>query len=196
MDPASTLGSLFAAFGLSAAAGLNAWIPLLALSLGGRLGWLDLGESFEFLNSAPALGAIGACLVLDFVGDKVAGVDHLLHAAGAVVHPVAGAILFAAQTGVVGELDPTLALVLGAVVSGGVHAERSAIRPLSTTTTAGLANPVLSLVEDAGSLTLTVVAFLLPVLALILVIGLLVCGVLAWRALRGRALPVRPADDP
>lgn len=186
MDPASSLASVFAAFGLSAAAGLNAWIPLLAVSLGGRFGWLDLGESYQFLSSTPALGVVGACLVLDFVGDKVAGVDHVLHAAGAVIQPVAGAILFAAQTGVVAELDPTLALVLGALVSGSVHAERSALRPLSTTGTAGLANPVLSAVEDAGSATLTLVAFLVPVLALVLAVGLLACGLVAWRRLRRR----------
>lgn len=186
MDPVSTAGSVFAALGLSAAAGLNAWVPLLAVAVGGRLGWLDLGASYDFLQSTPAVGAIGAFLALDFVGDKVAGVDHLLHAAGAVIHPVAGAILFAAQTGVVGDLDPTLALVLGAIVAGSVHAERSAIRPLSTTGTGGLANPVLSLLEDVGSVGLTAIAFILPVLAVVLVVGLLACGLVGWRALRRR----------
>ena len=187
MDPASAAGALFAAFGLSGAAGLNAWIPLLAVSLGGRWGWIDLGSSYEFLESTTALAAIAACLVVDLVGDKLPGVDHALHAAGAVIHPVAGAVLFAAQTGVAGDLDPTVALVLGAIVSGSVHAERSAIRPLSTATTAGFGNPVLSLIEDVGSVGLTVSAFLLPILALVFALALLVAGLLAWRALRRRS---------
>lgn len=187
MDPASAVGSLFAASGLSAAAGLNAWIPLLALSAGGRFGWIDLGDSYAFLTSGTALIAISVCLVIDFVGDKIAGVDHLLHAAGALIQPAAGAVLFAAQTGVAGNLDPTVALVLGAALSGGVHAQRSAIRPLSTAGTGGLGNPVLSLIEDAGSIALTVSALLLPILAFIFVVGLLVSGLLAWRALRRRS---------
>lgn len=187
MDPASAAGSLFAAFGLSGAAGLNAWIPLLGVSLAGRWGWIDLGESYDFLESTAALAVIGACLVTDFVGDKIAGVDHLLHAAGAVIQPAAGAILFAAQSGVVGDLDPTVALVLGALVAGSVHAERSAIRPLSTATTGGVGNPVLSVIEDVGSVTLTVVAFLAPILAVLFVVVLLAAGLLAWRALRRRS---------
>ena len=186
IDPTSTIGSLFAAFGLSGAAGLNAWIPLLGLALVGRLGWIDLGDSYEFLERTPALVVIATCLVVDFVGDKVPAVDHLLHAAGAVIHPAAGAVLFAAQTGVAGDLDPTLALALGAVVSGSVHAERAVIRPLSTAGTGGIGNPVLSLAEDTGSVTLTLAAFLLPLLALVLVIAMLAAGVVAWRALRRR----------
>ena len=192
IDPTSTIGSLFAAFGLSGAAGLNAWIPLLALAIVGRLGWVDLGDSYEFLERTPALVVIAACLAVDFVGDKVPAVDHFLHAAGAVIHPAAGAVLFAAQTGIAGDLDPTVALVLGAVVSGSVHAERAAIRPLSTAGTGGIGNPVLSLAEDTGSITLTAAAFLLPVLALVLVLGLLAAGVVAWRALRRRRAHARP----
>lgn len=179
MDPLSGIGAVFGAFGLAGAAGLNAWIPLLATALAGRLGWLDLGEDLSPLESVPAIAGIGVALVVDFVGDKVPGVDHVLHAVGGVVQPAAGALLFAAQTGVAGDLDPTVALVLGAVVAGTVHAGRAGIRPLSTAGTAGIGNPVLSAVEDAGSLGLTALAFLLPVLALLLVLGLV-----AWLARR------------
>ena len=120
------------------------------------------------------------------MGDKVPAVDHVLHAAGAVVHPAAGALLFAAQTGIAGELDPALAVVLGAAVSGSVHAERAALRPLSTMGTAGAGNPLLSLIEDAGSIALTVVALVLPIVALVLVLCLIAGGLLAWRRLRRR----------
>lgn len=191
MDPLSGIGAIFAAVGLSGAAGLNAWIPLLTTAVAGRAGWLDLGEDFSALESTPALIAIGAAFVTDFVGDKIPGVDHVLHLAGAVVQPAAGAILFAAQTGVAGDMDPTVALVLGAVVSGTVHAGRAGARPVSTASTGGLGNPVLSFVEDLGSVGLTALAFLLPLVALLVVVGVVVLLVRAWlrvRAIRaGRA---------
>jgi hypothetical protein len=56
--------------------------------------------------------------------------------------------------------------------------------PLSTATTAGTGNPVLSVLEDEGSAFLVLVAFVLPVLAFLLVVGLLVAIFLAWRRLR------------
>ena len=77
-------------------------------------------------------------------------------------------------------------MVLGAAVSGSVHAERAALRPLSTMGTAGAGNPLLSLIEDAGSIGLTVVALVLPIVALVLVLCLVAGGVLAWRRLRRR----------
>ena len=161
-------------------------MPLLSVAVASRADWIELDSSFGFLESTPALIALGVALVVDFVGDKVPAVDHVLHAIGAFVHPVAGAILFAAQTGVVGDIDPALAAALGAVVSGGIHAERALVRPLSTAGTGGLGNPALSIAEDAGSIGLTVTALVLPVLALLLVVALLVAGLLAWRALRRR----------
>ena len=46
MDTATAIGSLFAAFGLSGAAGLNPWLPLFASALLQRLGAVDLGDPF------------------------------------------------------------------------------------------------------------------------------------------------------
>lgn len=184
MDPLSGIGAIFAAFGLAGAAGLNAWIPLMATAVAGRSGWLDLGEDFSALESTPALIALGAALVTDFVGDKIPGVDHVLHLAGTVVQPAAGAVLFGAQTGIAGDLDPTLALVLGAVVSGTVHAGRASIRPVSTAGTGGVGNPVLSLIEDLGSVGLTLLAFLLPLIALLALAGLGWLMFRGWRRLR------------
>ena len=188
MDPATALGSAFAAFGLSGAAGLNAWIPLLITGLVHRFGWIDLPDHYDALGTTPALAALSVALAVDFVGDKVPAVDHVLHAAGVVVQPAAGAILFAAQSGVAGDLDPGVALVAGAIISGSVHAGRASLRPASTATTGGAANPVLSILEDVLSFVLTAVAFLLPILAFVLVVGILLAMVfsirLLWRRMR------------
>jgi hypothetical protein len=109
----------------------------------------------------------------------------VLHLAGSVIAPVSGAILFTGQTGLETDLPTLAAVVLGGATAGSIHAARAAVRPVSTATTGGLGNPVLSLGEDAGSLLLVVTAFVLPLLALVLVLWLFVVLVAWWRRLRG-----------
>lgn len=196
MDPTTALGSVFAAFGLSGAAGLNAWLPLFITGLAHRLGWIDLGSPYDELSSTPALVLLAIAFAADFVGDKVPALDHVLHAVGVVVHPVAGAVLFAAQTGVAGDVDPGVALLAGAIIAGSVHAGRATARPASTVTTAGAGNPVLSLIEDVASLVLTVIAFLLPVLAFVVVAAVLFALALSTRALWRRRRRQRDRLDP
>ena len=163
--------------GLSGAAGLNAWLPAFAGALLTRLGVVELGEPFDELSRTPALVVLGVLTTADFIGDKVPAVDHVLHAIGTVVAPVSGTVLFT------GETDASIALsaVAGGSTAGAIHAARAALRPLSTATTLGLGNPVLSLLEDLGSATLVLFAFVAPVLAVLALIALLAAAVLAWR---------------
>ncbi|HSJ73591.1 MAG TPA: DUF4126 domain-containing protein [Miltoncostaeaceae bacterium] len=184
MDLASGIASVFAAVGLSGAAGLNAYLPLLLSAALDRLDVVDLGEPFGALSSDAGLAVIAALFVADFVGDKIPGVDHVLHIVGTVVHPVSGALLFVSQTGVDTEIPAAVAAILGAATAGTLHGGRAALRPASTTTTAGVGNPLLSLGEDAASLVLTIVAFALPLVALVLVLALLAAVITAARRFR------------
>lgn len=186
MDAGTAIGSVFAAFGLSGAAGLNAWLPLFAGALLERLDVVELAEPFDSLSSNLGLAVLAAFLVADFVGDKVPVVDHVLHVAGTVVHPTAGAVLFTGQTGLETDIPTIVAVVLGALTAGSIHGGRATVRPATTTTTAGFGNPVLSLGEDAASGLLTLAAFALPVLALLLVLALAVGLVVGFRLLRPR----------
>ena len=184
LDVATAAGSLLAAFGLSGAAGLNAWIPLLAVSLLGRAGQLELADGYDWLESTPALIVLGAAFVLDFVGDKVPAIDSLLHAAGTVVHPAAGAIVFAGPTELPTDVPSIILFALGAGVAGSLHATRATVRPVSTTMTAGAGNPVLSLAEDLVSAVLSVVAVFAPLLGAICLLAVAVVAVLWWRRIR------------
>lgn len=176
----TALGSVFAAFGLSAAAGLNAWLPLFGSALLARLDVVELAAPFDDLSSNTGLGVLAALALADFVGDKIPVVDHVLHLLGTVVAPASGAVLFTGQTGEETGLPALLAIALGAVTAGSIHAARASVRPLATAGTAGLGNPLLSLGEDVASVVLVVVAFAVPVLALLLAAGL-VAGVLSLR---------------
>ena len=189
MDAASyacavDLASVSAAFGLSAAAGLNAWLPLFAGALAQRLDLVELAQPFDDLSGTGALTVLGILTAADFVGDKIPAVDHALHAIGNVIAPASGAALFTGQTGIETDLPTLGAILLGAGTAESVHAGRAAIRPISTVTTAGFGNPVLSLFEDIGSLGLTLAAFALPVLAAAAVVALAVLMVVFWRRRR------------
>ncbi len=171
---------------LAACAGLRAFLPLLLAGILARAGWLELGPSFQFLASNRALVLFGVASLLEILGDKIPVVDHALDALGTPLRPAAGALLAASVLGQVS--DPLIALALGTAVGAPAalvpHAAKSALRAASTSFTAGIANPILSLMEDAASLVLFVVAVLVP----LLVIGLLAIAlVLVSRTLRRRA---------
>lgn len=182
-----SVSAILAGFGLSGAAGLNAWLPTFAAALLTRLDVVQMGEPFDQLTSTPALIVLGVLMAGDFVGDKVPAVDHVLHAVGMGVAPVAGTALFHGQLDSEASGSLLASALGGGTVATAVHTARAALRPLSTVTTLGVGNPVLSLIEDAGSATLTLAAFLIPVLAVIGVIGVIVTGSVAWRRRRRRA---------
>jgi hypothetical protein len=178
IDAATAAGSVLAAFGLSGAAGLNAWIPLLAAGLLARAGQLELAEPYDVLATTPGLIALGVLFALDFLGDKVPAVDHVLHAIGTVVHPAAGAVVFAAPTEAPTDLPAIVQFALGATVAGSLHAARATVRPASTTLTAGAGNPVLSFAEDVSSAVMSVAAVLAPLLGVLLLIVVAALAVL------------------
>ena len=184
LDAATAAGSLLAAFGLSGAAGLNAWIPLLAVGLLSRAGRLELADGYDWLASTPGLSVLGVLFALDFVVDKVPAVDSLVHAAGTIVHPAAGAIVFAGPTEIPTDVPSIVLFALGASVAGSLHATRATIRPVSTTLTAGAGNPLLSLGEDIGSAALSVVAVFAPILGAVGLLVLVAVVVLWWRRIR------------
>lgn len=179
------LSGLLSSLGLSGAAGLNAFIPLLVVGLLDRLGVMTLAAPYDLLASPWVLLGVAVLGALDFVGDKIPGVDHLLHLAGGVVNTAAGAVLFASQAGIA-EVPPSLSLILGVVVAGGVHATRAAVRPVATATTGGLGNPVVSTAEDGLSLGLSLLAVFIPVLGALALVGVLFLGFSLWGRLRRR----------
>ena len=189
--------SLFSAFGLASAAGFNAFVPLLTVGLVARYtDLISLAEPFDVLTQPWVLGVIGAMAAVDFVADKVPAVDSVWHGLGALVAPVAGAILFASQQNVLTDLHPAVAAIAGLIVAGGFHGSRAAARPISTATTGGLGNPVMSLLEDVLSGLLSLLAVFLPVLAFglagLAAVLVILALVSARRGLRSRQLRADP----
>ena len=169
----SDLFSIFSAFGLSTSAGLNAYIPLLVVSLLAKFtNLIKLQEPWDVLTDWWIIGLLGVLLVIEFFADKAPAINHVNDVIHTIVRPAAGAIVFAASANVITEISPVLSLAMGLLISGGVHATKAlAVRPAVTATTAGAGNVVVSVVEDIIATILSILAVILPVLlACVLVI--------------------------
>ena len=178
------LSSVLAAFGLSASAGLNAYIPLLIVSLMARFtNWVTLSEPWDALSSWWVIGALALLTLVEFFADKFPAVNHVNDAIQTFVRPAAGAVLFAASTGVATKIHPVVAIIAGLLIAGSVHATKAlAIRPAVTATTAGAGNVPVSILEDLVAAVISILAVIVPVLiaALIIVVTAFVVWWL-WR---------------
>lgn len=166
------LTGILSAFGLSASAGLNAYIPLLVIALIARFSNLiQLGSPWDALTSGWVIGLLIVLSVVEFFADKVPAVNHLNDAIQTFIRPIAGAIVFAASAKVITDIHPVLSLSAGLLVAGGVHAVKSAaVRPAVTVTTGGVGNVPVSIAEDALATLLSILAVVVPVIISIFLI--------------------------
>lgn len=166
---------VFAGLALSAAVGFRVFVPLLLTGLAARFGYLELTADMAWLGSDAALVALATATVLEVGAYYVPWLDNLLDAVATPIATAAGVIAWAAVTP---ELSPllrwTLAIVAGGGAAGLVQSGTTLLRLHSSTFTAGLGNPVVATGELVGSLALSVLAVLAPVLAAVLVVLVLV----------------------
>jgi hypothetical protein len=168
---------IFSAFGLSASAGLNAYIPLLVLALLTRYtDLIKLSSPWDGITNGWIIALLVVLSLIEFFADKIPAVNHINDAIQTFVRPTAGAIVFAASADVITEINPILSLGAGLLVAGGVHAVKSlAIRPVVTATTAGVGDVPVSIAEDIISTVLSILSILIPVIVFITALV-----VLAW----------------
>lgn len=175
---------IFSAFGLSASAGLNAYIPLLVVALLGKFtNLITLSSPWDTLESWWVIGVLVVLSGVEFFADKIPAVNHINDIIQTLVRPVAGAIVFAASAQIITDIHPVLAMVMGLMVAGTVHAVKSlAVRPAVTATTAGAGNVPVSIIEDVISTIISIVAAITPVLiAILLVLGGALLILWIWR---------------
>jgi hypothetical protein len=182
--------------GLAASAGLNAYIPLLTMGLLARYTEaIDLPSGWQWLSNGWVIGILAVLLAIEMVADKIPVVDHVNDLVQTVVRPTAGGLAFGAGSSseTVTVSDPGsffgshqwVPVAAGVVIALCVHGVKATSRPVVNATTAGLGAPVASTAEDFGSVALSLLAILLPVLVLLAVV-LLVFG--GWWVIRRRRL--------
>jgi hypothetical protein len=171
------LSGIFSAFGLSASAGLNAYIPLLVVSLLGRYTKLiTLETPWDTLTNGWIIGLLVFLSLVEFFADKFPAVNHINDGIQTFVRPAAGAIAFAASANVITDINPVISLAAGLLIAGAVHAAKAgAMRPAVTAATGGVANPVVSMLEDFVSTVLSILSVVIPIF-----VGVVLVPLSAW----------------
>jgi hypothetical protein len=157
---------IFSAFGLSASAGLNAYIPLLVVGvIAHYTNLITLNPPWDLLANPWILILLGILVIIEMLADKIPAVNHINDLIQTFVRPAAGAVVFAASAKVLTDINPILALACGLLVAGSVHAVKAAaVRPAVTATTGGAGNVPVSIAEDILSTVLSILAILIPIL--------------------------------
>ncbi|HKH46966.1 MAG TPA: DUF4126 domain-containing protein [Thermoanaerobaculia bacterium] len=171
-----TFLSIMIGLGLSAACGFRVFVPLLVMSLASRadVGHLALGDGFAWIGSTPALIAFGAATLLEIAGYYIPWVDNLLDAVATPTAIIAGILVSAsAFTDVSPFLKWSLAILAGGGTTAMFQGITATARQISSFTTGGLGNPLVATIEAGGSAVLAVLSITLPIVAILLVIGLL-----------------------
>lgn len=170
---------------LSAACGFRVFVPLLVAAIGVRTGDIAVAESFAWVGSDASILLLAVATALEIAAYYVPWVDNALDLLATPVAIVAGTLVTA--TFIV-DMSPmlrwTVAAIAGGGVAGTVQLATAGVRAISTATTGGLANPLVSTAEAAVSTTLAIMAIVVPIVALLTLC--LVGWVLYRRITRGR----------
>lgn len=182
-----TLFQIMAGVGLSAACGFRVFVPLLIMGVAARTGHLHLGDSLAWIGSPAALVASATATLVEIGGYYLPWVDHALDTVATPAAVAAGILTTGAMAS---DLDPwlgwTAATILGGGAAGAVQATSVVLRGISTASTGGLGNPVVSTAETGGAFAMATTAVLWPVLAMALWVSVLWLGGSQWRKRRRR----------
>lgn len=183
---------------LAATAGLRLFMPFLFVGAMARYGNVPTPGMLEWTATDAGILLLLVATLLEVLGDKIPIVDHALDVAATFLKPAAGLMLPAA---LMYDFSPMAAWTLGILAGGplalGVHTTKAGTRALSTATTVGAANPILSFLEDALAVVILIFTVLAPLIAAVLVVLLAAAVIKAWRVMRRRfATPQVRADAP
>jgi len=163
--------SICLGIGLSASCGFRVFMPMLLANIAAMNGWITPGEQFAWLATWPAFFALLSATILEIGGYYIPFIDNLLDTIATPAAVIAGTLL---TTSVIEIDSPVIHWGLGLIIGGGtagiVQLGTGALRLLSSKTTAGLGNPVVSTAENIASFTISGLAIFLPIIAITLVV--------------------------
>lgn len=193
---ATFMQNLVALF-LSGSSGVRATYPLLivAISIAMNPQSFDLSSQMSWLGSNWTIVVMAILSVVEFILDKIPGLDHCLHVAMVPIHTVVGGLISVAPQDI-GSADWSAWLVgiIGAGFALLVHLIKAAIRVGSTGTSGGLANPCVSLIEDVILVITIILAILVAILAVIFLGVLIVLLVYGCIVIHRRRVAARSND--
>jgi hypothetical protein len=165
-----TILGIAVGIGLSAACGFRIFVPLLIMNMAAINGFLHLSPGFAWIGTPYATLAFTTATIAEILGYYIPWFDHVLDIVATPAAIIAGTIVTAS---VVTDISPflkwTLSLIAGGGIAGLVQGATVALRTKSSLSTGGIANPIVSTMELAGSIITAFLALLVPVLTIVLI---------------------------
>lgn len=157
--------------GLALASGVNTYLPLFAMTLFARFsGVVHISPHFQWLISDEAIVILGILAACEILAQKFPVVDNAWDFVHTLLRPVAGALAAGATLSVADAPELILTMLTGATLATAAHSAKSSLRLVSTSKSFGVANPFLSLGEDAAVVSGTLLSIYAPWLMLAIVL--------------------------
>ena len=193
----SVLQSVALASLLAWASGVRLYLVVFAVGLAGYMGYVELPAGLRILEHPWVIGAAGFMLAMEFLADKIPGIDSAWDAIHTFIRIPAGALLAAGATGDTLTALTVAAGILGGTITAGTHFTKAGGRAIINTSPEPVSNWAASFTEDAMVLGAIWFAFAHPV-AFLAMLGLFILFMIwlvpkLWRGVRAlfRA-PPRP----
>jgi hypothetical protein len=198
--------------GVAWASGINLYAAILVLGLLGATGNMVLPPDLQILANSVVIAAAGLMFIVEFVADKIPGVDTGWDTLHTFIRIPAGALLAA---GAVGDVNPAVvvaAAIVGGGLAAGTHATKSGSRVIINTSPEPVSNWVASLVEDVAVIAGLWTALHHPWVFIVLLIAFIILMIWLlprlWRGVRkvfaflgrllrpGKTAELTPDDQP
>ncbi len=158
-------------WGLALSSGVNTYLPLFLLALFARFGHvIHVSSRFTWLVSDQAIFILGLLALCEILAQKFPVLNNLWDFLHTLLRPLAGAVAAGATLSTNNTFEIAVAMLMGGALAAAAHSTKSSLRLMSTSKSFGAANFAMSLGEDAGVLTATLLSVYAPYVMLAIVI--------------------------
>ncbi len=182
--------SILMGLGLSASCGFRIFTPFLIMGIASQTGYLSLSPSFLWVADTYATITFAIATIVEIGAYYIPWLDNMLDTIATPTAAVAGTL---ATASVAPEMSPlmhwTIAAIGGGGISTGVKLGAATIRGASTMATAGTGNFLVSSIETSGSVTVSILAIVMPIISLILLLLLAYIFYKTYRHLQKNSRP-------
>ena len=182
--------------GLAAACGFRVFVPLLLIGIAAKTEYLTLVDGMQWMASAPAILCFFIATVLEIGAYYIPWLDNLLDTIASPAAVIAGAV---ATASVVQEMSPflrwTLALIAGGGIACLIQSGTVGLRSTSSVATGGITNFLVSTLELAMSVVVTLLSIAVRVITdlfIALIVGVALRVVTTRRTAKSKK-PVKAA---